>query len=92
MYASLSYPSLGHLVCDLKIIYTYHARQRMKQRNISEAEVVETLENPDDIFPGDEREDIAVKQLGTREIRVVCEETGHGTMLIYTVMRRKSQV
>jgi hypothetical protein len=43
----------------------------MRQRRISEVEVIETLEAPDDILPGDEREDIAVKKSGVREILVV---------------------
>ena len=73
----------------MRLIYTYHARQRMRQRRIAEAEVVETLEVPDEIMPGDEHEEVAVKQFGTREIRVVFEEIGHETVVIYTVMQRK---
>jgi len=73
----------------MQIIYTHHARQRMGQRKIVEAEVIETLEAPDEIFPGDEHENTAVKQFSTREIWVVYEETGQETVVIYTVMRRK---
>jgi hypothetical protein len=36
----------------------------MRQRKISEAEVIETLEAPDEIIAGDEHEDIAVRQYG----------------------------
>jgi hypothetical protein len=64
----------------------------MRQRRIVEAEVVETLEVPDEIIPGDEHEEIAVKQFGTREIRVVYEETGQETVVIYTVIRRRFRV
>lgn len=76
----------------MRIIYTHHARQRMRQRKISEAEIVEALETPDDILEGDEQEEIAVKQFSTCEILVVYEETDDGIVVIYTVMRRKSQV
>ena len=61
----------------------------MVQRRISEAEVVETIESPDGIVPGDEDEDTAIKQFGTREIRVVYEEIDEETVVIYTVMRIK---
>jgi len=61
----------------------------MRQRKISEAEVIETLEAPDEIIAGDEHEDIAVKQYGTLEIRVVYEERGQETVVVYTVMRRR---
>ncbi len=74
----------------MKITYTYHARQRMAQRGISEAEVVETLEAPDDILQGDEQEEIAVKQFSTREVRVVYEEMGGEAVVVYTVMQKKS--
>ena len=73
----------------MRVIFTHHARQRMRQRRISEAEVFETLGAPDDILPGDEHEDIAVRKFGAREILVVYEETGQGTVVIYTVMRRR---
>jgi len=75
----------------VRIIYTQHARQRMKQRKVLEAEVVETLETPDDILAGYQQEDVAVKRFGTREIRVVYEKTSRETVVIYTVMQRKSQ-
>ena len=75
----------------MRIIYTHHARRRMAQREVSEAEVVETLETPGDILQGDEREDIAVKQFGAHEIRVVYEEIGRESVIIYTVMRGKSR-
>ena len=64
----------------------------MAQREISEAEVAETLEAPDDILQGDGQEEIAVKQFGAREVRVVYEETGSEVVVIITVMQEKSQI
>jgi len=75
----------------VRITCTHHARRRMAQRGILEVEVAETLEAPDDILQGDEQEDIAVKQFGALEVRVVYEETGGEAVVVYTVMRKKSQ-
>ncbi len=75
----------------MQITYTDHARRRMAQRRISEVEVAETLEAPDDILQGDEQEEIAVKRFGTREVRVVDEETGSEVVIVITVMQDKSQ-
>ncbi len=51
--------------------------------------MAETLENPDEIVPGDGPEDTAVKQFETHEVMVVYEETEEEKVVIYTVMRRK---
>ena len=74
----------------MRIIYTRHALQRMSQRNITEAQVVEALEWSDEILPGDHNEQTAVKQLGARELRVVFEEIEPDTYLIYTVIKPKA--
>ncbi len=71
----------------MQIIYTRHARQRMKQRKIDPEQVEKTLELPDEIIPGDNGEEIAIKQYGNREVRVVYEQTGSNTVVIYTVMK-----
>ncbi len=78
----------------MRVIYTRYARQRMKQRKVEPEQVEETLEMPDEIRPGDNGEEIAIKQYGNREVRVVYEETDADTVVIYTVMnprvRKKS--
>lgn len=55
----------------MKIIYTRHARQRMKQRKVTETQVEETLSNPDEIEAGDNGGDMAIRRYGGRELRVV---------------------
>jgi hypothetical protein len=55
----------------MNLIYTRHAQQRMRQRKVRQGEVVETLEDPDEIIPNDNRGDIAIKRYGNREVRVV---------------------
>ncbi len=71
----------------MKIIYTHHAQQRMAERKIDPAQVTETLESPDNVIPGDQREQIAIKIYGNREVRVVFENIDDETIVIYTVMK-----
>lgn len=73
----------------MRIIYTHHARLRMAQRKVSEEQVVETLESPDDIVLGDGGEEIAVRRFGVREVRVVYEAVDANDYLIYTVVRQR---
>lgn len=72
----------------MQIVYTHHARQRMHHRGVTEAEVQETLEFPDEIRPGDNGEEIAVKLYGNRELRVVFEAAAD-TVLVFTVIKPK---
>jgi len=62
----------------------------MAQRNISEQQVRETIEWPDEVHPGDINEETAVRRYGAREIRVVYEETEPETYLIYTVIKART--
>jgi len=73
----------------MRIIYTRHARKRMIQRKVAPEQVEATLTGPDEILPGEWEEEIAVKQFGTREIRVVYEETGEDIVIVYTVISRR---
>jgi hypothetical protein len=73
----------------MHIIYTRHARQRMIQRKVSPGQVVEAIESPDEILPGDNGEEIAIRRYGTREVRVVYEEIGVDTVVVYTVMKSR---
>ena len=41
----------------------------MVQRTISEEQVLETLEWPDEVLPGDLNEETAVRRYGVREIQ-----------------------
>lgn len=73
----------------MEIVYTRHARQRMTQRKITSDQVQEVIETPDEILPGDNGEEIAIKRFGNREVRIVYEETIPGQVVIYTVMNPK---
>lgn len=71
----------------MKIVYTHHAQQRVAQRKIDPAQVTETLESPDNVIPGDQHEQIAIKNYGNREVRVVFENIDDDTVLVYTVLK-----
>lgn len=71
----------------MRIIYTRHAKQRMEQRKVTPEQVEETIESPDDVLPGDNGEEIAIRRYENYEVRVVYEETEANTVVIYTVMR-----
>jgi NADPH-dependent ferric siderophore reductase len=79
----------GEVVSDMHIIYTLHAKQRMVQRKVSPEQVVEAIESPDKILPGDNGEEIAVRRYGIREVRVVYEEVDVDTIVVYTVMKSR---
>lgn len=71
----------------MRITYTHHARQRMIQRKVGADQVIETLESPDELIPGEGGEEIAVKRFGARAVRVVYRETEAGSFVVYTVMK-----
>lgn len=71
----------------MRLIYTHHAHQRMKQRKVTHEQVELTLAEPDEIELGDNGEDIARKQFGGREVWVVYETIDDETYRIFTVMR-----
>ena len=75
----------------MQIIYTHHARQRMIQRQIEPEQVAETLETPDSVILGDQHEQIAIKNYGNREVRVVFEDVGDDTVVVHTVMKPRAQ-
>jgi hypothetical protein len=62
----------------------------MIQCRIGEQQVLETLEWPDEVLPGDLNEETAVRRFGAQEIRVVYEEIEPESYLIYTVIKSKT--
>jgi len=75
----------------VKIVYTYHAKKRMTQRKVTPEQVKEVLAWPDDTLPGEWDEEIAIKRFGTREVRVVYEDTGRDVIVVYTVISKRLQ-
>lgn len=75
----------------MQIIYTHHARQRMKQRKVTEQQVEETLADPDEIIPGDNGGDMAIRRYHEREVRVVYSEQSDDVFVVYTVIKPRVQ-
>ncbi len=71
----------------MQIIFTRHARQRMKQRKVTEEQIQETLLNPDEIETGDNGGDMAIRRYGGREVRVVYNEPEEDVYIILTVIK-----
>jgi hypothetical protein len=70
-----------------RFIFTEHALRRMKERGVRRSEVYETLFSPDLPYQqGQLDEEIAIKRIGHREIRVVFEVKKTGECIIYTVI------
>ncbi len=72
----------------MRVVFTFHAKRRMAKRKVTPEQVQEVLDWPDDVLPGEESEEIAIKRYGTREIRVVYENTGRDVIVIYTVISK----
>ncbi len=64
----------------------------MAQRKVTPEQVEETLTWPDDILPGEQDEEIAIRQFGTREVRVVYhKDVDRGAVVVYTVISKRLQ-
>jgi hypothetical protein len=69
----------------VKVEIIDHAWRSMRQRRITEQDVRETLETPDDVQMGDYGRYIAFKSFGNRRIRVVYEEPEPDAYVVVTV-------
>ena len=69
----------------MSLFYTDHARDRMKERNISEEDVKECLSNYQTSYPDDDNDDfvnyVYISPIG-RKIRVVVKEKGSHKLVI----------
>ncbi|MCE7983555.1 MAG: DUF4258 domain-containing protein [Caldilinea sp. CFX5] len=79
-------PSLIDEGSFMQIRYNTHARQRMRERKVSETMVEETLDSPDELSVGEQDEWIAVRHYGNRRLQIVYGEIDEETVLIYTVI------
>jgi hypothetical protein len=73
----------------MTIIYTEHAKSRMKHREISKAEVEETVGNP--YFVVSSRLDrlIAVKKYGDKYLKVICEKSNDKITVVTVYWTRR---
>lgn len=71
----------------MAVVYTRHARHRMKWRKISETEVKKVLENPDRKEPYQVNIEITniYKQVGKKYLRVSYKQQGNDMLIISVV-------
>ncbi len=67
-------------------ILTTHVKQRMKERGISEAEVIEVLNDPEFSYPGSAGESNYIKTINERKIRVVFESKKNKKIIITAII------
>ena len=77
----------------MKIRILPHARERMRERGISEAQVRGTLEHPGHEYPGNLGRTVAEKRIGTgrHAIKVVYNRGQEDERIVVTVMRGKAR-
>ena len=67
------------------VVYTRHAKRRMKWRKISEEEIISTLSDPDEIQPLEDGKEHVYKTLEGRYIRVTRRELESEIVVITVV-------
>jgi hypothetical protein len=69
-----------------KITYAFHARKRMKQRRISERQVIRTLEEPDMTYPSKGKLVAERRTTQGNTLRVVYIESPEGPQVVSAVV------
>ena len=77
----------------LRISMAPHARDQMRERNISEDQVRRTLERPETEYSGDFWRTVAKRRFGGRSvIKVVYNQGLQDEHIVVTVMRPRSRL
>ena len=66
------------------IIFTAHARKRMRERKISKSQVIATVENPESAKPQDNNLKILQKRFSTKVFELVIE-SGKNKVIVVTL-------
>ena len=74
----------------MELHFSHHALQRMKQRHVDKENILLTLESPDDVWSGENGEEISVRDFGTYVVRVVYQKREPEVYVIITVIRSKT--
>lgn len=64
------------------IEFTNHAKRKIKQRNLKEAWILETLKNPDFVFPSYKNREIAFKKIGKLYLAVIFTKEGQNVLIL----------
>lgn len=70
-----------------RLIYSFHARQRMAQRRISESEVQGALLNHHSHYPNEDKTESYNATVGGREIGIIVEEQPRVIIIVSTTLR-----
>ncbi len=73
----------------MEIIFTRHARQRMKWRRIEETEVIETIKSPERTEPSVFGRMNAYKSIGAKLLKVTYIEEGDNIVVISAVDKNR---
>jgi hypothetical protein len=78
----------------MKLVWTAHAEEAIRERFISRSWVIQTLEAPewheDDPFPGRKRLFRRIPEFGNRVLRVVYEDIGDERHIVTLFFDRKA--
>jgi hypothetical protein len=70
------------------IEFSKHARRRIRERKITEADVSLVLSTPDSVSYGRDGETIAVKRIHRKTIQIVYRYTNAETVRVITVVKK----
>ena len=71
----------------IKYILTRHAKERIKERDISTVDVKKALEHPDMTYPGKRGELNIIKQIKEdKKIRIVCKDEKTTKIIITAIV------
>ena len=73
----------------MALTYTDHAKERMKHRGISKAEVEETVLQPYFTVPSRLGRFIAVKKYGDKYLKVICEKSNDKITVVTVYWTRR---
>ncbi|GAB6101036.1 DUF4258 domain-containing protein [Thermococcus atlanticus] len=68
----------------MEIQFIPHALERLRERDIPEELVEEAISNPEAVSEGYSGRKVAQKRLNGKLIRVICEETSDGVIVVIT--------
>jgi hypothetical protein len=66
----------------MNLIYTVHAKSRMMERGISEADVEAVLSRPDSVDEGRDEALIATRKISSKRVKIIYRFEGNNTIII----------
>ena len=70
----------------MSVLYSVHARERMRRRRVVPGDVLAVITTPDELDYGEAGEILATRRLGRRRIRVVYSETATERHIITVIV------